>query len=60
MLTLKLKHGEKLFINGQEIIITIKDSNHKSASIGIEADRSIPIVRESALLRDEVELAAES
>ncbi len=59
MLTLNLRHGERVFINGQEIIITIKDSNHKRAIVSFDADRSIPIIREEALLKNEIEAFAE-
>ncbi len=59
MLVLSLKHGERVFINGEEVIITIKETTFKKAIVSFEADRSISIVREEELLKNEAEAFAE-
>ena len=53
MLVLTRKHGERIIIGGgdsgiPEIVVVLFDSTSERAKIGIEANRSIPIRRQSA------------
>lgn len=47
MLVLTRKAGEKIYI-GKDICITICDVDRNVVKVGIEAPRSVPIVRDNA------------
>lgn len=46
MLVLTVAEGERIFINGEEIVITCQKSRGKRIKLGFEADPRISIKRE--------------
>jgi len=45
MLVLTRKLGEKIVIGDKTIVLTVLDIHHRVVSLGIDADRSIPVFR---------------
>lgn len=55
MLIITRREGEKLYINGKEIKITILHSTDGKVKLGIEASPDVPIFREELYERIEAE-----
>ncbi len=55
MLFLTRKVGEKIFIGpNNDIVVCISQINGHQVVVGIEADKSIPILREEVFFRDSI------
>lgn len=52
MLVLTVKRGQSIFINGEEIIVTLNEIHRGSVKIAIDAAREIPIRRQELLEKE--------